>query len=301
MEDNVQFLKVNSELLGEISIKKELVSLVETTDQVEIRVQKEAADRQAELEQAQTKAVEDTKVAMQAIDSAKVVESAPVPVVTPKVWENKLSAGYSTTNGNTKNSHANISLDTQYNKGRDLWKIKTRYDYGSDKGRMNVQKFYSKAQNDYRLGENSKWFNTRSVEVAHDKFSKYDYRLLPTLGIGYWFWEGDDSKAEFDTGLGYEYTNYNDSTKATGNFVLVPHAYLDKVLIGKLKFAQDITMYPSLDTISDYRLRSESSLVNPLNDVLSWKLSLIDEYNSSPKGGAKKNDTTLMTSIEYAF
>ncbi len=261
LEDANGFLKVKTELLGEISINKDMV-VVEAP--------------------------------------APVVEAAAAKV--PKAWEHKVSAGYNTTNGNTKTAAANISLNSKYKKDRSEWLVKGSLDYASSNSRMTTQKFFGKAQSDYRLGEGSSWFNTRSVEITHDKFANVDYRILPAVGIGYWFWEGDLSKSEFDLGLGYEYTNYNlTDVKATGNLTLMPHYYVDKTLFGKSKISEDLTMYPSLESFADYRLRSETSLVNPLSETLSWKLSFIDEFNSAPASGAKKNDTTLMSSIEYAF
>ncbi len=287
LEDGAQFLKIKTELLGEISINKDLVQSVMTAE--------EAQAKAADVVTAKAEAV------VPVVEQAPVVEAPAEEAKAPKVWDHKMSAGYSMTNGNTKTSASNITLFSHYKKDRNEWTVKSSLDYASSKGRMTTQKFYSKAQSDYRIG-GSKWFNSRSVEVNHDKFASVDYRVLPAVGIGYWFWEGDESKAEFDTAIGYEYTNYNvTDTKATGNFALIPHFYIDKVLIGKAKIAEDITLYPSLDSFADYRMRSETSLINPLSDVLSWKVSYIDEYNSSPKNNAKKNDSTFMSSIEYAF
>lgn len=279
-EIDAETLEVTSEVFGVMNISKEKISSIMNEEVVKVM--------QDEI-----------------VEKKKIVEEIPElkeqAIAVQKYWNHKLSAGYSMTNGNTKTSAANISLNSHYKRDQNDWNIKSSLDYASSNGRMTTQKFYSKAQSDYRFVD-SKWFNTRSVEVSHDKFAHVDYRILPAIGMGYWFWEGDDSKAEFDTAVGYEYTNYNTTdTKATGNFALIPHLYFDKVIIGKSKFSQDLTMYPSLESFADYRLRSESAFVNPLSDTLSFKISYIMDYNSTPKNDAKKSDTTLMSSIEYAF
>ncbi len=299
LEDTENAVKIKTELLGEITINKDLIAKTLTAEEV---LAEEAAIKKTQEDA--IAAAKNEVIAAQAAAApvpevpAVKEEPAPKPV---KYWDHKMGAGYSMTNGNTKTSAANITLNSHYKRDSNEWNIKSSLDYASSKGVMTVQKFYSKAQSDTRLG-GSKWYNSRSVELSHDKFATVDYRVLPAVGMGYWFWEGDDSKAEFDTALGYEYTNYNKTdVKASGNFALIPHLYFDKVLVGKAKFAQDLTFYPSLDSFADYRMRSESSIVNPLSDVLSWKVSYIDEYNSSPKGSSKKNDSTFMSSIEYAF
>lgn len=225
----------------------------------------------------------------------------PVTAPAPKYWENKLSAGYQVSNGNSKNTSAHLHLDSHYKKDRNEWFLKGQWDYGSDRGKMNMQKYYGRAQSNSRLAGDTRWFYSRSLEINHDRFANIDYRVLPSLGMGYWFIENDKSKAEVDFGAGWEYTNYGDPTKSTSNATFIPHAYFDKMLVGRMKFAQDLTIYPSLADIRQFRVRSDSSLINPITDKLSWKLSLIDEFNTEPGGDFKKNDITFISSLEYAF
>ena len=64
---------------------------------------------------------------------------------------------------------------------------------------------------------------------------------------------------------------------------------------------QELVMYPSLEDTGDYRFHSETVWTTPISDKVSFKLSFIDDYNSNPAAGKKKNDTTLATSLSYAF
>lgn len=226
------------------------------------------------------------------------VETKPVP---PKVLENTLSVSYAATRGNSDSKDAAVSLNTRHKKGRNEWAIQSTWEYGSDNKKMTTQKFFNKAQSDYFLGETSKWFWTRAVESSHDRFNNIHFRIVPSSGVGYRFWDNEDSRVLADTALGYEYTDYREGAKSEGSFVIVPHVYLSKALFWRAVFAQDLTFYPSLENADDYRLRSVSSLTCPINDVLSWKLSFTDEFSSMPKGSAKKNDSTLMASLAYMF
>jgi putative salt-induced outer membrane protein YdiY len=225
----------------------------------------------------------------------------PVSVSSPRYWDKRFSAGYQVSNGNTRNSHLNVGVDSHYKKDRNEWTIKSIFEYGSDNDKMDTQKYFAKVQNDSRLARNQKWFYSRTIEFNHDRFANIDYRVLPSVGMGYWFREGNDSKSEADLGLGWEYTNFRDDTKPSGNTTLIPHFYYDKTLIGKLKISEDVTFYPSVSNINDYRFRSETSLITSLNVKLSWKVSFVDEFNNDPGSNFKKNDTTFRSSLEYSF
>ena len=65
--------------------------------------------------------------------------------------------------------------------------------------------------------------------------------------------------------------------------------------------AQDLTLYPSLGDTGEYRLHSETSLINPIDDRLSLRLSLIEDYNSNPAQDTKKNDMQIISALTYSF
>lgn len=101
--------------------------------------------------------------------------------------------------------------------------------------------------------------------------------------------------------IGYELTNYYDATKSDHEIILIPRGFLEMKLTGNLKIVEDIILYPSLSEGGEYRLHSEIAVVNPINDKTSWKVSFIDDFNSSPSGNTKKNDFRLISSIDYVF
>jgi len=71
--------------------------------------------------------------------------------------------------------------------------------------------------------------------------------------------------------------------------------------MGIISVDRDFTLYPSLSERGEYRLHSETALVNPISDHVAWKVSFIDDYKSNPSGNIKKNDFQLISSIDYLF
>lgn len=153
----------------------------------------------------------------------------------------------------------------------------------------------------YSFGKRKQWYHFFKFEGDQDKFINIDYRLVPSMGIGYWFSDTEELKMMAELAAGYELTHFSDQTKQTSEMVLVPRGFLETKLVGKMKFSEDITVYPSLDESNKYRLHSETSLINPINEKVDWKLSFIDDFNSSPTAGNKKNDYSLLTSVDIKF
>jgi len=153
----------------------------------------------------------------------------------------------------------------------------------------------------FSFGASKKWYNFYKTEAEHDRFANIKYRITPSTGLGYWFSDTDDWKLLTEAGIGYEYTEYRDDTDSDGEVILIPRLFFEKTLFNNSRFSQDITMYPSLSEFGEYRVRSESSFINPINGHISLKLSLIDEYNSDPADDTKKNDLRFISSLMYSF
>ena len=104
-----------------------------------------------------------------------------------------------------------------------------------------------------------------------------------------------------ELGLGLEHTVYRDQTEDSDEIVLVPRAFFEKEFFNNSKISQDVVLYPTIDDFSIFRLRSETTLATSLNQKLTLRLSLINDYNSNPPGSAKKNDFRLISAVTYSF
>ena len=216
-------------------------------------------------------------------------------------WQRKASIGYSQTSGNTEASQGSVELSFNRKTGDDEWTGQFKAYLSTSNEKMDAKKFYGMGRYAYSFSRDLKWYNFYKLEADQDHFANIDYRFIPSTGIGYWFSDEEDWKFMAEGALGFEHTNYRDATDSDNEAILIPRGFLEKKLIGSLKFSEDITLYPSISEGGDYRLHSETALINPINDKTSWKVSFIDDYNSSPSGTTKKNDFRLISSIDYVF
>ena len=259
-------LLVTTETLGKISIKKQYVKRVDS-DKI-----------------SEEKVIMETKVEKE-----------------PKLWKNQLTLGYNQKGGNTKNQTGSAKLSMNRKTESDEWTLAAGGDYGSSDKKLDMQKFAGLIRYAFSFGERLKWYNFYKVEGSRDRFANINYRLVPSIGIGYWFSDEEKFKAMTEIGVGLQHTNFRDDSKTTNEAILVPHAFMEKALWKKLIFSQEVILYPSLSEMGEYRFFSKTKFSNPINETLSLQFSFIDEFNSNPSGDTKRNDFRIQSGIQYNF
>ena len=227
----------------------------------------------------------------------KAIEEAKKPI-----WQREVSFGYNKSSGNTQNSQLTISmLGSRKRESVDELTLKANTFYSSASQKMDSQKYYGTARYAFSFGEGKKWYNFYKLDADHDRFANIDYRFLPSIGVGYWWYDLPEIKAMAEVGIGLEHTDFRDGIKDTDEIVIIPRGFFEKTLLETAIFSQDVYLYPTFEDFSEYRLHSETTLTSPLTGKYSLRLSIIDDYDSNPIGETKKNDLRFMSSLVYSF
>jgi len=237
-------------------------------------------------------------------DFVKKEENAKVEIVQEESdiqWQRKITVGYSQTSGNTQASQGSSELSVSRKTKKDEWTGTLKAFISTSNEKMDAKKFYGMGRYAFSFRDELKWYNFYKFESEQDHFANIGYRFIPSAGIGYWLSDDEDWKLMTEGAVGFEHTNYRDGTKSDNGAILIPRGFLEKKLLGNLRFSEDITLYPSLSEGGEYRLHSETIFINPITDQVAWKVSFIDDYNSKPSGNTKKNDFRLISSLDYSF
>jgi putative salt-induced outer membrane protein YdiY len=218
----------------------------------------------------------------------------------PRLWAGGIWAGYNEARGNTGKSQLSTEAHLNRKTPNDDLIVKGGIFYSSSNKEMDSQKWYSTIRHAFNPLKR-KWHKFYELESDHDRFANVDYRLVPSAGIGYWFSNKADWKALIESAVGLEHTNYRDETADNNEAILIHRGFFEKGVPSGSKVSQDVTLYPSLADWNAYRLHSETTFINPINDKLSLRFSLIDDYNSNPPEETRKNDIRFMSSLGYSF
>jgi len=218
----------------------------------------------------------------------------------PAQWTKSAAVGYDKSNGNTKSSDFFVRLLVNRKTDAGEFSMKSDIYYSSSNNKMDTQKWAGMLRYAYRFLDRA-WYNFYKVENDHDRFANIEYRVIPSTGLGYWFFDTSGFKALAEFGVGFEHTNFREEENDQNEDVLIPRVFLEKSIFYRSRISQDITVYPSLTDSGEYRLHSETSFINPINDKLSLCFSFIDDYYSNPTQVTKKNDSRFISSLKYSF
>ena len=218
----------------------------------------------------------------------------------PKLWQREITVGYNNTSGNTQNAQLSLSMYFNRKTEDNEFTIKGENFYSSSNKKMDTQKWNGMTRYAFSFRER-KWYNFYKLEGDHDRFANINYRFVPSTGLGYWFSDTPDWKAIVEGALGLEHTDFRDNTKDSDEAIFIGRGFLEKKLFGESRILQDAFFYPSLSEVGEYRICSETSFINPINDTLSLRLSLTLDYDSHPPKEIKKTDTRFTTSLQYSF
>ena len=215
-------------------------------------------------------------------------------------WTRKVSLGISNSTGNTEEGAFAGEISVQRKTERDDWQAKFGANFETENEKLDEREYDGLLRYAYNFGEEMKWYNFYKIEWSQDRFAGIDSRLVPAAGIGYWFSDTDDFKAMLEAAFGYEYTSLR-SEEDQKQAVFVPRGFLEKKLLDNLTFREDVTVYPSLENLDDYRVESETSIITQLTEDLDLNVTFVVDHDETPADGEKKTDTKLITSVDYSF
>ncbi len=214
-------------------------------------------------------------------------------------WKQEIAMGYTQKTGNAQSKEFIINYEGIRKTDYSALDIKAGALYSSVNKKMDGQKYNGSVRFAPEL-DRTDCFGFGKFEVEHDRFAGIDYRYVPSVGAGYWFAREEDWMLSGELGVGHEYVKYTNGSD-DDNIVLIPRFFCQKSVFDKARLSEEMIFYPNLEDVKKYRIRSEARFTDPLSDVLSLRVSFIDEFNTDPTGDAKKNDTQLMLSLVYGF
>lgn len=208
-----------------------------------------------------------------------------------------LSAGYEMTQGNTDT--AEFQGDFLYNRNRlwvNEWTVKANglKSYADDES--TAQRYETSLRYGHSLTK--RLYDFARVSAEHDYFQNVKLRLVPTAGLGYWFFDDDRSKLLAETGTGYEY-EFLRPEGTEGTWILHGRLMASRQVTERLKAVTDVYIFPEVLDLGNYRIQADAGLEYALNSRWLLKFEIQDRYRSDPPSGSKRNDLRIITGLRF--
>ena len=145
-------------------------------------------------------------------------------------------------------------------------------------------------------------FGFGSLEAEHDGIEELALRLIPKVGAGYKIVNTETLLFSIDAGFAYVYQRYfGGDTESFPALAFGAESDWELPWLGA-SWHTRVDYLPSVtDPMDDYRLRGETGLLVPIVEQLSFKASLVDEYNSQPADDATSNSIATLFGLSLLY
>lgn len=216
-----------------------------------------------------------------------------------QLWSGSVSllGGFKTGNRESKD----LFVTAEAIRETDDEKLTLRSDFGYGESEKVVDTTEGRVQSNIQVFFNEDYYVFGDLLLEHDRFEDLELRVDGTVGVGYRFWKTKESSLSMDLGVGGSQEIFRSGGSKTEGITRFS-AEFSQILYGRTKLKQSLTVFPSVSELGDLRLISRTSLITPILNSLSWDLSIIDEFNTSPRNVTiKKNDVAVRTGLTYSF
>ena len=220
-------------------------------------------------------------------------------------WEGNFDLGFSYVNATSDSSALGIAGGLRRERGPSRLKLEAAYHRSTSKEQgesedVTTDELYGQVRQEYDL--TPRFFAFGSLYAENDGVEDLSIRLIPRVGFGYKLFTSENAWITLDGGPGYVYERYYGGD--TNKYPMIGLGAESDWKLGLLgaSWHNRLDWTPSvLGPFSDFLLRGETALLIPLISRLSFKVSVVDLYNSSPADDTEKNSLATLVGLSLGF
>jgi putative salt-induced outer membrane protein YdiY len=220
-------------------------------------------------------------------------------------WTGNLSAGLTSTHGNTKTESitGSTEIKKRTNKDRTLLSAdyaKSKQDNPDTDQEETIEDWWrAKAKYDYFFSK--KMYGYLDGRYEKDAVAELDRRVTIGVGGGYQWIESADMNFSTELGLASLYEKYDNQTDSNSEVSAQLGYNFDKKLRKNLHFIHELTYYPALEKFSDYYLTTTGELRADVMKDLFVNFKTIVNHDDTPAIGSHKTDVKYFLGLGYSF
>jgi len=250
-------------------------------------------------------AIEGTE-ALKAQEFELAAISAINPPTEPKPkWTGNISAGLTSTHGNTRAETISASVNLTKRTEKDRTQVSADYARGRQKdpdtGEMKTTEDWWRTKGKYDYFFTKKLYGYMDGRYEKDAIAQLDRRVIVGSGCGYQWIESEDMNFSTEVGLASLYEKFDNQTSSNSEISVQAGYNLDKQLMEKVKFIHNLTWYPSIEKFSDYYLTSTAEIRAYFTATMFTNFKVIFDYDTTPAIGAGNTDVKYILGIGYSF
>ncbi len=295
-----------SDVIGKVTIEMSKIQTFSTDDPVSVHLKDDNVLLQKiESSEPGRFAIKGTDtVEAQEFDITAISSINPPPKPKPK-WKGNISAGLTSTHGNTKTDSISASVNLSKRTEKDRTQLSMDYakakQQDPDTGEENTTEDWwrSKAKYDYFFSK--KLYGYLDGRYEKDAIAELDRRVIVGGGGGYQWVESEDMNFSTEGGIATLYEKFDNQTESNSEISVQAGYNFDKRLMKNVKFIHELTYYPSIEKFSDYFLTSTGEVRANFTETMFTNFKVIFGYDATPAIGKGGTDVKYIWGIGYNF
>ncbi len=292
-----------SDLAGEVTVESANIQTLSSDEPITVKL-KDGTALQQKIVSSQAgrfSIAGDEAIKAQEFAVADIVSINP-PI--PK-WTGNLSAGLTSTHGNTKTESITGSANLKKRTDNDRTTISADYAKSKqdnpDTGQEETIEDWWRARAKYDYFFTKKMYGYLDGRYEKDAVAELDRRVTIGIGCGYQWIESADMNFSTELGLASLYEKYDNQTDSNSEVSAQLGYNFDKKLMKNLSFIHDLTYYPALSKFSDYYLTTTGELRADVMKDVFVNFKTIVNHDDTPAIGSHKTDVKYFLGLGYSF
>lgn len=295
-----------SEVAGELTVDISKVKTFSSDEPVEVHFTDGTVIKQKILSSvAGTISIEDTETLKTQPFALVKITSINPPLKPPPKWHGAISAGFTSTHGNSTTDNRNVGVDISRRSKNDRITVKADYargrqeDPGTGEKETTEDWWRTKLKYDYFVSK--KFYVYGDSRYEKDSIAELDRRVVVGGGGGYQWIESDNMNFATEAGLASLYERFENETDSNTEVSVQLGYHFDKKLHKTIKFISDLTYYPSTGKWSDYYLTSTTELRASVTKNMFTNFKAIFDYDATPAPGKGRTDVKYILGVGWNF
>jgi len=216
-------------------------------------------------------------------------------------WSGDISVGFSLARGNTETTNLSVSFSAKRKLFKKIeWFNNGFFLLGRVEGETNAESLGLGSRVNWQHTE--RFFTYVELQVIRDRFKNYDYRILPSIGVGYNILVAEKVSLAASAGIAKVFTEYLDTGMTDSYTGLTVGNQFAWKISETAELSQQLTINSNISELNEYFARFEVNLAATIAAGWALKLTFIDNYDNNPIGeGIKKNDIAFLAGLSKKF
>lgn len=209
-------------------------------------------------------------------------------------WSGKAGLGASMATGNSDNQSANGAAEVTYKDHR--WENVLGFmgNYGNDGDTTTAQRWEFRGQTSYGFTEKAYWFG--AARYDDDRFSAYDYQASLATGLGYRFFDTEETRLWVQGGPGYRVSKERETGDTIDGAIFRGNVGFERQITGTTRIVDLFLLEAGSDNTY---LQNNLGLVVTITGSLGLRVGYEVRYNTDVPPGVEKTDTLTTIGLQY--